>query len=92
MCTQLLMEHDNEYNKEQARKRERSREARSKRGDVEERAKSLAYLKTTRYDKSVAEVPPGSRPGASNDGAAKQPAAKGEDCVREGVGPQTQVV
>ncbi len=59
--TQLLMEHDNDSSqKEQARKGERSKDARSKRSDLDERAKSLDSLRHTRCDRGVVELPAGS--------------------------------
>ncbi len=50
--------------------RERSEAARSKRSDLDERAKSLHHLRHTRHDLGVAELPAGSMPGSSRDGAA----------------------
>ncbi len=52
------------------------------------RAKSLAYLTSTKLDRSAAELPPGSRPGSSSDGAAPPPKERTAydielDCVEE---------
>ncbi len=62
------MERDTDLSqKEQARERERSQDARRKRKDSEDRAKSLDYLRHTNCDHGFAELPPRSRPGSSRD-------------------------
>ncbi len=53
-----------------------SGDARSKRRDCDERARSLVYLKSTKFDRSVVELPPGSMPGSSSDGAPAPPKEK----------------
>ncbi len=64
----LPMERDEAFfRQEQARNRERSKDA---------RARSLAYLKNTKYDRSVVDAPAGSMPGSSSDGAPLPPKEK----------------
>ncbi len=75
--TQLLMEHDKDVSqKEQARKREMSKDARNKRNDLDKEAKLLDYLRPTRCDQGVAELPAGSMPGSSHDGEPPPPREK----------------
>ncbi len=58
------MERDEKFSRqEQVRKRETSKDARSKRGDVEERLRSVAYLRNSKYDRNVVDAPVGSMPG-----------------------------
>ncbi len=85
--TQLLMARDQEFSRqEQARKRERSKDARGKRRDVDERLRLLAYLKTTKYERSVVDAPPGSMPGSSGGGVPPPPKERAEhDREVEGV-------
>ncbi len=58
VLAQLLMERSEEFShQEQTLKRERSRDAKSKRGVLDERAKSLAYVKGAKFDRSGVELP-----------------------------------
>jgi hypothetical protein len=79
ILTQWLMDRYQAYSQqEQARRRDRSRDARRKRTDVDERLKSLAYLKDATREKSIVDEPPGSLPGSSSDGAQRPPRVKTE--------------
>ncbi len=75
----LSMDRDQEYSQQkQARKRDKSTDARGKKGDVEERLKSLACLKDTSFERSIVDAPPGSTPGSSGAGVPRPPKVKME--------------